>query len=377
MKILVNAFSVAYSGGLILTLNIINTFKLYSNINFLVIAPDVDYYNKVISKNVRIIRIPGLYLKKIFRIYTDIFLIKKIIKDYNPDLILSLGNLPALTKRYQVFLHDNPLASVIKFDKIGYNGLIDIIINKLRNKILDKRLNNVNHLITQTKVQLNKLQEVYPDQIQKIKRKSIITPSTPDFQINSKGEIHNIQLLDSSRINLLCLSRYYPHKNIEILLDLAVIFKKSKSPFNIILTISPEHGKRAGHLIRRIRKYKLSDYITNIGEISPFSLTKIMDCVDAIILPSLIESYSLIFIEAMFFHKPIFTSDLDFAREVCKNAAFYFNPFNAENIFNVISSAFNKHDEMQKRIKYGTDIIKSLDSWDAIINTILKHRSTI
>ena len=102
-----------------------------------------------------------------------------------------------------------------------------------------------------------------------------------------------------------------------------------------------------------------------------------MDCVDAIILPSLIESYSLIFIEAMFFHKPIFTSDLDFAREVCKNAAFYFNPFNAENIFNVISSAFNKHDEMQKRIKYGTDIIKSLDSWDAIINTILKHRSTI
>ena len=56
MKILVNAFSVAYSGGLILTLNIINTFKLYSNINFLVIAPDIDYYNKVISKNVRIIR---------------------------------------------------------------------------------------------------------------------------------------------------------------------------------------------------------------------------------------------------------------------------------------------------------------------------------
>ena len=47
MKILVNAFPVAYGGGLILTLNIIKSFRLYSNINFLVVTPNIDCYNKV------------------------------------------------------------------------------------------------------------------------------------------------------------------------------------------------------------------------------------------------------------------------------------------------------------------------------------------
>lgn len=374
MKILVNASSVAYGGGLILTLNIINTFKHFPDISFLVIAPKIDNYKKVMSDNVQLISVHRVFLKRILRIYTDNILIKKIIKNYKPEIILSLGNLPLATKVYQVFIHDNPLAVVRNFRDIGYKGLKDIIINRLRNKLLALRLSYVDHIITQTGIQLKGLNEVFADQIQRIERKSIITPSIPEFQICYKTKFDNIHLFTDNKVNLLCLSRYYPHKNIEILLDVAMLFKKNNKPYRLILTISPEQDKRAGNIIKKIGSMGLSDYIDNIGEISLYLLDSIMKCADAVILPSLMESYSLVYIEAMFFHKYIFVSDLDFAHEACQNAAFYFNPRDATDIYNSVISAYNNRDELQKKINYQKSILNKIDSWDLVMNTILKYR---
>jgi hypothetical protein len=39
----------------------------------------------------------------------------------------------------------------------------------------------------------------------------------------------------------------------------------------------------------------------------------------ALLLPTLLESFSGTYIEAMHFERPIFTSNLDFAKEVCEN----------------------------------------------------------
>ena len=50
------------------------------------------------------------------------------------------------------------------------------------------------------------------------------------------------------------------------------------------------------------------------------------------ILPTLLESFSATYIEAMFHGKTILTSDLDFARDVCGEAAFYFDPLNPQSI---------------------------------------------
>lgn len=374
MKILVNAFSVAYGGGLIRTLNIINTFEKYPEIKFLIVAPDIEYYKTIKHKNVDIILIHGLFLNRIFRIFTDIFWLPWLIVKNNPDLILCLSNLPVLTKKYQIFLHDNPLVSVKNLRNVGYKRLKDIIINRLRNKLLIRRIKYIDHIIAQTNLQLNELRKQYPHYLQKIPEKSVLTPYFPEFQIKSIEKCDHFFLSRKNSTNLLCLSRYYPHKNIEILFDLARIFKQNKSPFNIILTISRKHGREVSSLLRRIDKEKLSDYIRNIGEIPPFCLTEIMNRIDALILPSLLESFSLTYAEAMFFRKPIFTSDLDFAHEACKNGAFYFNPYNAESIYTTILSAFNNHTELKRRINNQKAIIKTLHKWDSIIKLILMKK---
>jgi glycosyltransferase involved in cell wall biosynthesis len=373
MKILVNALSVAYGGGLIRTLNIINTFRQFPDIDFLILCPDIKYYKDVKSKNVTLLTISDLFLKKAVRTYTDIFLIPAIIKKYNPDLVLSLGNLPAVTKRYQVFLHDNPLASVINFRKFGYKRIKDVMINRLRNMLLAKRLNYVDHLITQTNIQLNTLKEVYPRQMKKVGKKSVIPPSVPEFQISKSIKCGSIYHINTDSTNLLCMSRYYPHKNIEMLLDLARIFRQNSSPFKIILTLSKSHGKGVSALLKKIKKEKLAGYIINIGEISPLCLTEIMKYIDALILPSLLESYSLTYLEAMFFQKPVFTSDLDFAHEACKNAAFYFNPADAGDIYSTIISAFQERKELKRKLNNEKSLLKNIHGWNTIMETVLKN----
>ena len=62
--------------------------------------------------------------------------------------------------------------------------------------------------------------------------------------------------------------------------------------------------------------------------------------VDGMIMPTLLESFSATYIDSMALGVPIFTSDRDFARDVCGDAAWYFDPLNAESIFEVISNAF-------------------------------------
>ena len=49
-------------------------------------------------------------------------------------------------------------------------------------------------------------------------------------------------------------------------------------------------------------------------------------------LPTLLECFSASYAEAMVMRKPIITSDMGFAHCVCKDAAIYFNPVDADEI---------------------------------------------
>jgi glycosyltransferase involved in cell wall biosynthesis len=51
-----------------------------------------------------------------------------------------------------------------------------------------------------------------------------------------------------------------------------------------------------------------------------------------LILPTLLESFTATYLEAMKFDCPVLTSDLDFAREVCGDAAIYFDPWNVDDM---------------------------------------------
>ena len=87
-------------------------------------------------------------------------------------------------------------------------------------------------------------------------------------------------------------------------------------------------------------------------------------------MPTLLESFSGTYVEAMYHNKPIFTSDLDFAKAVCKEGAFYFNPFDEKDILETINYAYSDKKIIEEKINIAHNNLKSFSTWEQVFGKI-------
>ncbi|UCH15260.1 MAG: glycosyltransferase [Bacteroidales bacterium] len=367
MNILINASTVKYGGGLTVALNFIKAFTNLNSIHpAIIIAPRNVGFERFHSDGLILDTVPGILHLWIFRFFLDYIWIKQKIIQYKIDFVISLGNLPVPNYKKQALLFDNPFLTLASFNNIPLS-ITNKIKHKLRNFSFRRRLNNLALIFSQSKLQNNLLFKKF----NYLPRTIIIPNSCTTLFDNSESKKIPV-IREKNKIKLLAFSRYYEHKNLEILLDLASLFKKYNSKYIIYLTIKSNQGKGAGRILRSITKLQLNDYIKNLGEIAPFNLNFIYDQVDAVILPTLLESFSSVYVDALKFRKPIFTSNREFAKEVCGNAAFYFNPFSARDIYNTLESAFKNRTTITEKLNEGEKIISMHICWDDIVMKILK-----
>jgi glycosyltransferase involved in cell wall biosynthesis len=180
--------------------------------------------------------------------------------------------------------------------------------------------------------------------------------------------------LPSGKFNLLYLTRYYPHKNIEVFLSLAELIRARNLPFNLVTTLEPEESPGASAFLLEVERRRLDSIIVNLGVIPMDKVPSLFASCSALLMPTLMESFSGTYVEAMFHQKVIFTSDLDFARDVCKEAAVYFDPMNPEDMLEKIVSAFESDDLLERKISLGRKRLQEMPSWpqafDAYMQTI-------
>ena len=86
--------------------------------------------------------------------------------------------------------------------------------------------------------------------------------------------------------------------------------------------------------------------VINAGPVPQSHLASYFAASQALLLPTLLESFSGSYVEAMHFGVPILTSDMDFAREVCGEAALYFDPHVPKSICQAICTL---RDNVEKR----------------------------
>lgn len=143
-----------------------------------------------------------------------------------------------------------------------------------------------------------------------------------DYKQNSAEE-------ESDYFTLLTLSKYYPHKNIEIIKDVCDLMKqKNINGIRFVLTIDEENYKRIfGHD---------NKFVKTLGPVKPEKCPALYEKCDAMFLPTLAECFSASYPESMIMKKPILTSNLPFATSVCKDAAIYFNPLDVNDILEKI-----------------------------------------
>jgi glycosyltransferase involved in cell wall biosynthesis len=172
--------------------------------------------------------------------------------------------------------------------------------------------------------------------------------------------------LPEDKFKLLYPSSFAPHKNLDILIPVAQKIKEASYPYLIIITIEEKNNKSARNFLNKIKDRQLDSVILNVGHIDMGNIPSLYEQSDALLMPTLLESYGLPYVEAMYHGKSVLSSDIDFAHDVCGDAAFYFDPFDENSIIKAINEAYSNPDDRAVRIKAGKSKIKQLLTWEKV-----------
>ena len=169
----------------------------------------------------------------------------------------------------------------------------------------------------------------------------------------------------------LCLACYYPHKNLEILpAAMKRLRAYTSRPARCLLTLDSSQHPGARRLLLSIRGEGMQHALINIGALDGNAVMNAYRSADAFILPTLSESFGRTYLEAMRFNLPILTSDRGFAREVCRDAALYFDPENAESVAQCMARIMNDG-ELRDRLAASRQRIV-IPSWEQVASRFLE-----
>jgi len=150
------------------------------------------------------------------------------------------------------------------------------------------------------------------------------------------------------------ISSYYPHKNLELIPEvLRELQIRGITQVEFVLTLKEQDfqthiGAQPG--------------IINVGPVRPEACPSLYQECDALFLPTLAECFSASYPEAMAMEKPIVTTDLGFARSICREAALFFDPMNAKSAADQIIQLIRDVELQKDLISKGKRQLKTFDS---------------
>ena len=366
-KILINGLNAKSGGGKSILNNYLKILKKASDENkYYVLTPYKNDYLQYQSINIDIIDIPSFYKKQFLLPFTYIFVLKNIVKSLNIDSIFNLADIPIATKTYQVFLFDWPYAVYPKSAIWNLMSNKDFFTRKFKLYLFNYLLKYVDSFIAQTEVIEKRLINFY-----NCSPISVI-PNAITLESFSHKASFDFKLPSGKKI--LYLSYYYPHKNFEIFLKLGTLIKQRNLDFKIIITIDRSQNKRAIKFLNKLDENGLNDIVVNIGPIDTKYISSLYSQVDGLLMPTLLETYGLPYIEAFHNNKPVFTSDIDFSHAVCGDAAKYFNPFDELDILEKLEISFSDENEIKKMQTQGQVQLMNIMSW---IDVFKKYQNLI
>ena len=179
----------------------------------------------------------------------------------------------------------------------------------------------------------------------------------------------------NTSIKFLCLGANYKHKNLQII---PKVIDKLK-----------EHGLTNFKFIVSLTKEQIyfgsnyDSFIEYIGKIDLEDLPNLYRSIDILFMPTLLETFSATYLEAMYMKVPITTSDLDFARYICQDGAVYFDPLNPSDIVRKLLSLID-NDALRNSIiekakinlkRFGTSKDRTNRYLDIILKTVKSNQS--
>ncbi len=336
MRVLLNGINALSAGGKQVISNIIKSItKIAPDIKFDVVLPydqGFEHWNSTSNMKIHLKRSIG---NRAFVRFVDLhYNISNWCRKYGSDVCFTLGDIGPihLDIPHIVLLQQ----AMILYKNETYEkfwSLKDKIKFYYMRRYFGKMSQHVDIVTVQSPIMAERLRKVYNVPNSKIK---VITSTLPgeynDLMINK----YNARMISIDKpCRLLFLSAGYPHKNHAILPKVATEIKNRRlnNKIHIFLTLD-DSNRYTQKLIKAIAPF--SNCISNLGKLSKDEVPGAYKAANALFIPTLVESFGLIYLEAMKYKCPIMTSDRDFSRWMCGDLAMYFDPHNATSIVNTI-----------------------------------------
>ena len=274
------------------------------------------------SQGVKILNYPWVLGGLIHRLFFNVFIIKKLIKEYKIDYIVSLQNASVVGARIPTIISFHNVLPLYKCD----DKILDSGILRIKQRILNKMIIRSVKNARATIIPGNWIKERFVEDFGIDRSRLYVS----HFRLPKKeAEIkRDADLVDKLNVKILFFypASAFPYKNHEVIVKACYELKKrGVTDYRVLFTIKPDGGRTAAVLFNDA---KLLD--GNIELCGPIQRDTVMDLYrNAVLLfPSKIEADALPLIECKSVGGYMISSDLPFAREAIQDyqGALFFEP---------------------------------------------------
>jgi glycosyltransferase involved in cell wall biosynthesis len=152
----------------------------------------------------------------------------------------------------------------------------------------------------------------------------------------------------------------YPHKNLEKFLKAFQEFTEEVSQVDLVLVGKEDYYYE--QLQRKILDFRLVNSVTLLTSVTDAQLQSLYRGAIALVMPSLMEGFGLPTVEAMANNCLVLASGIPSLREICQDAAVYFNPLDRDAMRNALKNAYYNQAALAANKKIGLERAKVF-SW--------------
>lgn len=351
MRILIDSSIVSKGGGVQVALSFIENISIDPGFEVIcVVNPEIDKQLSTLAKK----KIKHYYIESIepsYKKFSQGKRISLIEQKHKPDLVFVVFG-PAYWKPNAKTLQGFALGKML-YEKELNVDLKEKILNFVKKKIFQW---SHSYLLVETELVKNRLTNCLGYSQEKI---FVIGNSySPNFKKNVLANEERITK-QKNIFQILVPGSYYPHKNLEQIILSLVEIKISpllKNKIKILFTI-PENSPDWNNLLNLAKQHQVDQFIATVGFVPNARFAELYLQSNAIICASLVESSTAVFPETFLANRPLLVSDRPFAKELCEDAALYFDPLDEKSIANAILELTNNEKLQQLLVENGKKVL--------------------
>lgn len=380
-RILINALASTAGGGITYLRNVLPRLERRDKANhYFVLTPSEGMNGQTYFESGRVIIEPVMTRGgAIGRMLWEQTRLHNFIKSRQIDALVSLGNFALFGSRVpQILFNRNDLYFSPEFER-------DLISRKLYGALVGHRVKSLIARASIKRAEINVTPTAaFADRIRAHDGLSGASFEALHFGFDADTftaceeplpERQSARLkLNESRPRLLFVSHYNYYRNFETLIRALPIVKQriaetSGKKVSLALTTDIKRGAVYGGYDATaasdlIDELGLREDIAMLGEVDYAKLRQVYRACDLFVYPSYADSFGHTLLEAMASGLPVVSSDCEVHREICGDAALYFDTFNEKDLAEKCVSMVLDCDLRAKSIERGLER-STMFSWDA------------